>query len=69
MLGGTRNDCYTVNVLRAGGDWDDGVHCGSLNRDADDLRSNVNGNDGARGSIRVLVLNSGAELKFKLTRG
>jgi hypothetical protein len=41
-------------VLHAGGRWNDGAHCGSVARDAGNLRSNVHTHDGARGSSRVV---------------
>lgn len=69
MVSGKASCSY---VLHAGGHWGDGMHCGSVARNANNLRSNVNGNNGGRGSIReIIVSNSGTELKRKvrLTHG
>ena len=41
-------------VLRAGGGWDSGSHCGSRSRLSIDVRSTVAANIGGRGLSRVV---------------
>lgn len=57
-------------VLHAGGNWNNGVHCGSGARNANNLRSNVNDNNGGRGAIReISYIRLRDVIKFELTLG
>ena len=42
-----------LTVLHAGGNWDNSTSCGSWSRTCNNVRSNVNANNGCRGAIRM----------------
>lgn len=43
----------TKRVLHAGGNWNNSSNCGSWSRNGNNVRSNVNANNGCRGVIRI----------------